>query len=223
MSPRVLVIGAGGLGCPAVLALALEGVRDVSVADADLVEPSNLHRQLWHHDSDVGRPKVESLAARAQAAFPELRLEALRTRVDASNAAGLFRAHDWVLDGTDRVSVKLMLSDVSVRTGVPLVYGGVVKFEGLVFKVAPGGPCLRCVYEEAPRDEDVATCSSAGVLGSLAGVVGALQVEAGLRGTAGTLVRVDGLTGAVRRVKVAQNPGCPMCGVEVPQRARQDA
>jgi adenylyltransferase/sulfurtransferase len=173
---RVLVVGAGGLGCPATLALARAGVRHLTVVDPDVVELSNLHRQLWHRDEDLGRPKVESLARRLTAAFPEVRVEALQQRVTTANAEALFARHDVVIDGTDGVVTKFELSDSAVRAAVPLIHGGVLRWSGLAMIVAPGGPCLRCLFETPPSPDDAPTCASAGVLGAVAGWVGAQQV-----------------------------------------------
>lgn len=127
---RVLVVGAGGLGCPASLALAQGGVGHLTLVDPDRVDVTNLPRQLWHRTGDVGRSKAESAAAGLLRAFPGLSVEALPERLDAGNAEGLFRAHDLVVDGTDGVATKFFLSDVAVLTGVPLVYGGVLRMQG---------------------------------------------------------------------------------------------
>ncbi len=219
-SARVLVVGAGGLGCPASLALAREGVGYLTLVDPDRVDVTNLHRQLWHRTPDVGRLKVESAADGLRRAFPALRVETLAERVDDGNAASLFRAHDAVVDATDGTSTKLFLSDVAVSTGVPLVYGGVLRMQGQAMRVEPGGPCLRCVYEEPPSPDAVPTCAQAGVLGSMAGLVGALQAMLVLErlvggaplveGTA-TLHVLDGATLRGRQVRVRRAPDCEGC------------
>jgi molybdopterin-synthase adenylyltransferase len=216
---RVLVVGAGGLGCPASLALAQAGVGALTLVDPDRVDVTNLHRQLWHRTSDVGRPKVESAADGLRRAFPHLRVETLLGRVAGDNAAALFQAHDAVVDATDGTATKLFLSDVAVATGVPLVYGGVLRLQGQALRVEPGGPCLRCLYEEAPSADAVPTCAQAGVLGSLAGLVGALQAALVLEGGGATprvpgeatLHVLDGATLRGRQVRVRRVPDCEGC------------
>ncbi|WP_224370032.1 HesA/MoeB/ThiF family protein [Hyalangium versicolor] len=217
---RVLVVGAGGLGCPASLALAHAGVGHLTVADPDRVDVTNLHRQLWHRTSDVGRLKAESAAAGLSRAFPELNAEALAERVDADNAEALFRAHDVVIDATDGTATKFFLSDVAVVTGVPLIYGGVLRMQGQALRIDPGGPCLRCLYEAPPPPDAVPTCAQAGVLGSMAGLVGALQAMLALERLSGLLGPprgeavlhvIDGATLSSRTVRVERAPDCPSC------------
>ncbi len=216
----VLVVGAGGLGCPASLALARAGVGRLTLVDPDRVDVTNLHRQLWHRDADVGRPKVESAADGLRRAFPALTVERVGGRVDAANAEALFRAHDAVVDATDGTATKLFLSDVAVATRVPLVYGGVLRMQGQAMRVVPGGPCLRCLYEEAPDADSVPTCAQAGVLGPMAGLVGALQaalvlecLEAHLDGPPGEAVLhvLEGATLRGRQVRVRRVPDCAGC------------
>ncbi|QDF05604.1 HesA/MoeB/ThiF family protein [Myxococcus xanthus] len=219
---RVLLVGAGGLGCPASLALAQAGVGHLTLADPDRVDVTNLPRQLWHRSEDVGRNKAESATAGLARAFPGLSTEALTERVDASNAEGLFRAHDAVIDATDGVATKFFLSDVAVLTGVPLVYGGVLRMQGQAMRVDPGGPCLRCLYEAPPPPDAVPTCAQAGVLGSLAGLVGAVQALLALELLSGaarggqdeaTLHVLDAVSLLGRRTLVARAPDCEGCRV----------
>ncbi|ABF92397.1 ThiFdomain/MoeZ/MoeB domain protein [Myxococcus xanthus DK 1622] len=219
---RVLLVGAGGLGCPASLALAQAGVGHLTLADPDCVDVTNLPRQLWHRGEDVGRNKAESATAGLARAFPGLSTEAIPERVDASNAEGLFRAHDAVIDATDGVATKFFLSDVAVLTGVPLIYGGVLRMQGQAMRVDPGGPCLRCLYEAPPPPDAVPTCAQAGVLGSLAGLVGAVQALLALellsgaaRGGQGeaTLHVLDAVSILGRRTRVARAPDCEGCRV----------
>ncbi len=210
----VLVVGLGGLGCPASLALAEAGTERFTFLDPDVVDVTNLHRQPWHHPEDVGRPKVASAAARLRRAFPGAGVEERQERLTAANAQALFRAHRVVLDCTDGVDTKFLLSDASVLTGTPLIYGGVLRFEGLAMRLEPGGPCLRCLFESPP--EDVPTCAQAGVLGSMAGLVGGLMARLALTpnpepGLA-LLEVVDGLAFTFRRVKVRRRPDCAACG-----------
>jgi molybdopterin/thiamine biosynthesis adenylyltransferase len=210
---RVLIVGLGGLGCPASLALALAGVRRFTFVDPDRVEPSNLPRQLWHRLEDVGRLKVESARERMRAAFPQVEIDARPERLSAANARALLEAHSLVIDAVDGVATKLLLSDAAVLTGRPLVYGGALRWSGQAMAIVRGGPCLRCLYETAPADGP--TCASAGVINSVVGQVGALQAllaEEALRGVGGRLLLVEGKTLSSRAVTVHPNPDCVACG-----------
>ena len=210
----VCVIGVGGLGCPASLALAFAGVKRLTLIDPDVVELTNLHRQPWHHPSDVGVPKVESAAAKLRRQFPGLALTARQERVGAATIESLFLTHDVVLDATDGVGTKFLISDAAVLTRRPAIYAGVLRFEGLAMRLEPGGPCLRCLFETPPTD--VPTCAQAGVLGAMAGVMGGLQASLAFRpnpepGLA-LLHVVDGLDLSFRTVKVRRRPDCAACG-----------
>jgi molybdopterin/thiamine biosynthesis adenylyltransferase len=226
---RVLIVGMGGLGCPVSLALARAGVGALTLVDPDVVDASNLPRQLWHRTRDVGRPKVESASARLRATFPELRLTSLQVPVDASNAETLFRSHALVVDATDDVRTKFLLSDTAVSTATPLVYGGVLRFEGQVMPIVQGGPCLRCLFESPADPEEVPTCAQAGVLGSVAGVVGALQAQVALEclgqprwmSDGRAKLRIfDGLSLRTREVTVRRRKDCIVCGDAVSRSPR---
>ncbi len=218
---QVLVIGAGGLGCPVTQALGRAGLPEVAVTlvDPDVVEPSNLHRQLWHHPEDVGRPKVTSAAEKLSRAFPSLKVEPLQGKVTAEDVDAWFGAHALVVDATDGVETKFMLADAAVRTGVPLVYGGVLRMSGQVMLLWPGGPCLRCLFEAPPPADDAPTCAQAGVLGTLPGIIGAMQAQLAcdwLKGArplarASTLHTFDGRTMRGRSVTVTRRSDCGMC------------
>ncbi len=213
----VLIIGVGGLGCPASLALSMAGVRTLALVDPDLLEESNLHRQLWYRRSDVGKLKVEAAAIRLRRAFPRSRIEPIALRVDEHNVDSVLRAHSVAIDGTDGVETKFMLSDAAVRCAVPLVYGGVLGMRGQAMLIAPGGPCLRCLFEAPPRADDAPRCSQAGVLGSVAGVVGAVQAAFALqvirrRAEPGKLVSIDARSLRQRAIAVRRAADCPACG-----------
>ncbi len=213
----VLVIGVGGLGCPASLALAMSGVRRIALVDPDRVDESNLHRQLWHRRSDLGKLKVESAANRLRQAFPQVEVEPIVLRVQEGNVDALLRAHSIAIDGTDGAETKFLLSDAAVRGGVALVYGGVLRMEGQAMLIAPGGPCLRCLFEGSPSPEHAPRCSEVGILGSVAGVVGTLQASLAvqvLRGGAegGKLVTFDGRSLRSRVVSIRRASDCPACG-----------
>lgn len=203
----------GGLGCPVSLALARVGVAHLTIVDADTVDLSNLHRQPWHHDADIGRPKVVSAAEKLRAKFPALSVEPRQLRVTSQHVEALFASHDLVIDATDGVHTKFLLSDASVLTGVPLIYGGVLRFEGLAMRIERGGPCLRCLFETAP--DDVPTCAQAGVLGSMAGLMGGVQASLALRPNAqpgiAPLQVIDGHSFSFRAVKVRKRADCAAC------------
>jgi molybdopterin-synthase adenylyltransferase len=212
-----ILIGMGGLGCPASLALAQAGVRRLTLVDADRVELSNLPRQPWYRTDDVGQPKVEVSARRLREAFPRLSVAAVAEHARPETVDALVRGHDVVIDGTDSVRAKYFLSDAVARTGVPLVFGGVVQLEARVFRIRQDGPCLRCLFGEVPGEEDVPTCARAGVLGALAGVAGALQARVALAPSelpGEALLHVLDARGElrVRVLRVLRLPGCPGCG-----------
>jgi molybdopterin-synthase adenylyltransferase len=216
MQGAVVVIGMGGLGCPAAVALAEGGVRRLTLVDGDVVEISNLHRQPLYGAEDVGRYKVAVAAERLRRAYPGLEIETWQHAVTAGEAGGLLARHALGIDGTDSVAAKFFLSDAVAQAGVPLVSGGVVQWEGRAMRIDPGGACLRCLYGEQPAEEDVPTCARAGVLGSLAGAVGALQAALALgpaleRG-ASALHVLDGRTLRFRTLTVRRASGCPGCG-----------
>lgn len=206
---RVLIVGAGGLGCPASLGLARAGVKQLTLIDPDVVELTNLHRQPWHHTADVGRPKVISAAEKLRRSFPGVEVTTLQERLTAQNAESLFGAHDLVIDATDGVETKFLLSDTAVRTGTPLIYGGVLRFEGLAMRIDRDGPCLRCLFENPP--DDAPSCAQAGVLGSMAGLIGGLQSSLALHPNApgeATLHVVDGRSLTFRTVRVRRRSDC---------------
>lgn len=210
---RVAIIGLGGLGCPASLALAHAGVTRFTLVDPDVVELSNLHRQPWHRDADLGRAKVESAKEKLVASFPHLQVEARREAVSDANVDALCRSHALIIDGTDSVNVKFLLSDAAVRARVPLIYAGVLRFEGLCMRIEPQGPCLRCLFETPPTE--VLTCAQAGVLGSMAGLMGGLQAHLALTANEAPGVArlhvIDGHAFTARVVKVKKRADCQGC------------
>jgi molybdopterin-synthase adenylyltransferase len=216
MLGATVVIGVGGLGCPAAVVLARGGVRRLTLVDGDVVETSNLHRQPLYGPEDVGQFKVAVARERLTRAFPGLEVEIWNRRVGAADVEPLLREHALAIDGTDSVGAKFLLSDAVARTGRPLVSGGVVQWGGQAMRIDPGGACLRCLYGTAPREDEVPTCARAGVLGSLAGVVGALQAELALGPPSppgqSALHLVDGRSLRFRTLTVRRAPGCPGCG-----------
>ncbi|MGZ3429186.1 MAG: HesA/MoeB/ThiF family protein [Polyangia bacterium] len=210
---RVLVIGAGGLGCPALFALAPHGLT-IGIVDHDRVETSNLNRQILHRTEDVGRLKVQSARDALLRRFPSLNVETLRSRVEPDNADAVVRGWDVVLDGTDSFDAKFLINDACVRAGVPLVHGAVVRFTGQLMSIVPGSACYRCLFEAPPPEGIAPSCQEAGIVGAFAGIVGALMADEALAildgkpRLAGTLLVVDGLKDQRRRVAIRPRPGC---------------
>jgi adenylyltransferase/sulfurtransferase len=216
----VLVIGAGGLGCPAAFALAAAGVRDIGVVDDDVVDATNLHRQILHAEADVGIAKVESLAHALELRFPHVRVEPFETRFDATNAIALVSRYAVVVDGSDNFATKFVANDACVLARRPLVHGAAVGAGGQLLTVPAGGkPCYRCLFEEVPPEGVGPSCAEAGVLGPVPGVVGALQGAEAARllegrnpAFAGRLVQYDSLGMTIRSVRFNPNPTCAVCG-----------
>jgi adenylyltransferase/sulfurtransferase len=215
-----LVIGAGGLGCPAAFALAAAGVRDIGVVDDDVVDASNIHRQILHSDADVGIAKVESLAHALERRFPRARVEPHEVRFDATNAIALVSRYAVVIDGSDNFATKFVANDACVLARRPLIHGAAVGTGGQLLTVPAGGkPCYRCLFEELPPEGVGPSCAEAGVLGPVPGVVGALQGAEAARllegrnpAFAGRLVQYDSLGMTVRSVRFNPNPTCAVCG-----------
>ncbi|MGQ0508865.1 MAG: HesA/MoeB/ThiF family protein [Myxococcaceae bacterium] len=213
---RILVVGMGGLGCPATLALIRAGFTAFTLVDPDRVEVTNLHRQLLYQDRDLGRLKVEAAAQALRRAHPNLQLRTVAERLNEENGAALVEGHALVVDAVDGTAAKFLLSDLAVRLRVPLIHAGAVKLEGQLLPVLPGGPCLRCLFEDEPSAEALPTCAGAGVLGSLVGVVGAAQgalAASVLRGTTtsdgeSSLLRFDAGTLQSRTVRVRRRSDC---------------
>jgi adenylyltransferase/sulfurtransferase len=217
---RVLVVGAGGLGSPAALYLAAAGVGTVGVCDDDVVDLTNLQRQVIHATADLGRSKVASAAERLRALNPEIRVVEHRARLVAANAAEILSGYDAVLDGSDTFASKFLVNDACAVLGLPYVFSGILGFEGQLLTVVPGrGPCYRCFFREPPAPGAVPTCAQAGILGPVAGVLGSLQALEVLKlllgldtPLVGRLLLFDGLRLTFREVEVRRDPRCPACG-----------
>ena len=219
-SARVLVVGAGGLGSPAALYLAAAGVGTIGLVDFDIVEVTNLQRQLLHGTSDVGRSKLESARDRLRDTNPHVKLELHATRLTSANALTIIREYDLVLDGTDNFATRYLVNDACVLLGKPNVYGSIFRFDGQasVFATADG-PCYRCLYPEPPPPGLVPSCAEGGVLGVLPGLVGTLQATEAIKlllgigaPLIGRLLLVDALDARFRSVRVRRDPSCPACG-----------
>jgi adenylyltransferase/sulfurtransferase len=217
---RVLVVGAGGLGSPVLAYLAAAGVGRILVIDDDTVDVTNLQRQILYDTSDVGASKAQRAAERLRALNPQIAVDALPIRFEASNARELVRLVDVVVDGSDTFATRYLVNDACVLEGKPDVHGSIFRFDGQVSVFgAPGGPCYRCLYPEAPPEHLVPSCSEGGVLGVLAGMVGSFQANEAIKlllgiGTPliGRLLLIDALDARVREYALARDPECPLCG-----------
>jgi molybdopterin/thiamine biosynthesis adenylyltransferase len=212
---RVLVVGVGGLGSPASVVLARAGIGTIGIADDDVVERSNLHRQILFDDADVGKPKIVA-AARALDRLGTPNVVSHATRVLPSNAVDLVGRYDVVLEGSDNFATKFLVADACSIARVPVVHAAAVRWVGTALAVAAGGaPCYRCLFEDVPLG-DAPNCAEAGVVGPVVGIVGALQADLALSivdgaDVYGTLVTFDGRDDAFRRRKVARRAACPLC------------
>jgi len=227
---RVLIAGVGALGSPVALQLAAAGVGALVLMDDDLVDSSNLHRQILHRASAIGTPKVVSAHDRLRRLYPEVVVEARRERLRPENAVECFAGVDFVVDATDGVAAKVLLNDSAVRTGRPYSHAGVLGFQGQTMTVLPGRTaCFRCVFPEPPPADAVPTCQEAGIIGAVAGVIGSLQAAEAIRYLIGErpvfadrLLTYDALARRWRRVTLARNPRCPLCSSQ-PSAPRLDA
>ena len=219
-SSRVLLIGVGGLGSPASLYLAAAGVGTLGIVDSDLVEESNLQRQIAHGTAGLGTPKTESAALRLHDVNPHVEVVQHRERLTSSNALDIARGYDVIVDGSDNFPTRYLVNDTSVLLGIPSVYGSIHRFEGQasVFGVS-GGPCYRCLFREPPPPGMVPSCAEAGVLGVLPGLVGTIQATETLKLLlgkgdllVGRLLLVDALAMRFREISVRPDPACPACG-----------
>jgi molybdopterin/thiamine biosynthesis adenylyltransferase/rhodanese-related sulfurtransferase len=217
---RVLMIGAGGLGAPLGLYLAAAGVGHLGLVDFDVVDSSNLQRQVTFTTADVGKPKSEAAKARLLALNPMIEIEAYETRLTSDNALELFRDYDIIVDGTDNFPTRFLVNDACLLLGKPNVYGSIFRFEGqaTVFGY-PGGPCYRCLYPEPPPPGLVPSCAEGGVLGVLPGIVGTIQAMETIKlilgsgvPLVGRLLLFDALSMRFRELKLRKNPACPLCG-----------
>jgi len=217
---RVLCIGAGGLGSPLSLYLAAAGVGTLGIVDFDVVDFTNLQRQIIHTTADVGRRKLESAAEKLKAINPFLNLLTFETRLTSENALELFREFDIIADGTDNFPTRYLVNDACVLTGKPNVYGSIFRFEGQASVFATEeGPCYRCLYPEPPPPGLVPSCAEGGVLGILPGLVGVIQATEAIKlilgkgdSLIGRLLLVDALGMKFRELKLRKNPECPVCG-----------
>lgn len=215
-----LVVGAGGLGSPCSMYLAAAGLGKIGIVDDDLVDLSNLQRQILHTTAGVGREKTASARKAIQAINPDVEVVPHRLRLNAENILPLIREYDYVIDGSDNFPTKFLVNDACVLAGVPFSMAGILRFNGQLLTVIPHqGPCYRCIFNEPPPPGLVPSCQEAGVLGAVAGLVGILQATEVLKlilGQGDTLLGhillVDTIKMSFRKVAVNRNPSCAVCG-----------
>jgi molybdopterin/thiamine biosynthesis adenylyltransferase/rhodanese-related sulfurtransferase len=217
---RVLLVGAGGLGSPLGLYLAAAGIGKIGIVDFDVVDYSNLQRQILHSTNDVGKPKLQSARERIQSINPGVEVETYETRLTSENALGILEGYDVIVDGTDNFPTRYLVNDACVLLKKPNVYGSIFRFEGQasVF-YAEQGPCYRCLYPEPPPPGLVPSCAEGGVLGVLPGIIGTIQATETIKiilstgeSLIGRLLLLDALTMRFRELKLRKNPACPLCG-----------
>lgn len=220
---RVLCVGAGGLGSPGLMYLAAAGVGTLGIVDYDIVDDSNLQRQIIHGQSTLGQPKVESAAARLREINPYVRVELHPTALDRDNVLDIFRRYDLIMDGTDNFATRYLINDAAVLLGKPYVWGSIYRLEGqssVFWSGSPAyGPCYRCLYPEPPPPGMVPSCAEGGVLGVLCASIGSIQVTEAIKlltgigePLIGRLVVHDALELSHRTIKIRKDPACAVCG-----------
>jgi molybdopterin/thiamine biosynthesis adenylyltransferase len=217
---KVLIIGAGGLGSPAALYLAAAGVGTIGIADADCVDLSNLQRQVIHFTPDVGKPKVRSAEAKMRQLNPDVEVRTYEEFVRAANVREIIRAYDFVIDGTDNFTAKFLINDACVLERKPFSHGGILRFSGQTITVVPGqSACYRCLFKAPPPKGAVPTCSQAGILGAVAGMLGTIQATEALKFITGAgklltdnLLIFDAADMDFRKVQLKRNLRCAVCG-----------
>ncbi|HEY7690257.1 MAG TPA: molybdopterin-synthase adenylyltransferase MoeB [Dongiaceae bacterium] len=223
LQSKVLVVGAGGLGAPMLLYLAAAGVGTIGVIDDDVVDLSNLQRQVIHMTDQVGKPKVESAAQLLARLNPDIRVVAFKSRITADNAADIIGGFDLVADGSDNFTTRFLLNDACYLARKTLVSAALLRFDAQLstFKahLGPPHPCYRCLFPERPPDDLIPRCEQAGILGAIAGMVGSLQATEVLKellglgeSLSGHLLVYDGLDTTFRKIKTKRDPACALCG-----------
>jgi sulfur-carrier protein adenylyltransferase/sulfurtransferase len=227
LKAKVLCIGAGGLGSPSSMYLAAAGIGTLGMIDDDVVDASNLQRQILHGVDRVGTPKVDSAEITIKALNPDVKVDKHRTRINSSNALELIAPYDVIIDGADNFATRYLVNDSALRLGKPVVHASIFRFEGQITVFpANGSPCYRCLYPQPPPAEEAPSCAEAGVLGVLPGIMGVLQATEAIKlvlglGTtlAGRLLVYDALATKFRELKLRRDPKCPTCGEGVDRAA----
>ncbi|MDT7871192.1 MAG: thiazole biosynthesis adenylyltransferase ThiF [Thermocrinis sp.] len=223
LNSKVLVIGAGGLGSPAILYLAAAGVGTIGIVDFDVVDLSNLQRQIIHNTERVGTPKVESARRTVEMLNPDVKVITYNTRISKENIMDIIKDYDVVLDGTDNFPTRFLINDACYFAGKPLVSAAMLRFEGQVsvfdFRNKEQSPCYRCLFPEPPPPGLVPSCQEAGILGSIGGIMGCIQATEAIKlilgigePLVGKLLIMDALSMDFRKVKLRKDPNCPLCG-----------
>jgi molybdopterin-synthase adenylyltransferase len=219
LNARVLVIGAGGLGSPVIQYLAAAGVGTIGVVDDDVVDLSNLQRQILHNTQSVGTAKVDSAARTVAGLNPDVKIIPIRERLNKDNAAAIIADYPIVADGSDNFTTRFLVNDACRFAGAALVSAAILRFDGQLSTFKPDGPCYRCIYAEEPPEGTIPSCSSAGILGAVAGIMGSLQAVEVLKeilgigeSMSGKLMIYDALSQSFRNIRVKRDPGCPLCG-----------
>lgn len=220
---RLLIIGAGGLGCPAAFYLAAAGVGVLGLVDSDRVELSNLQRQILHSTLDLGREKVESAKEKLNRLNPEVEIRTYPVRLDEKNGAEIAATYDFIIDGSDNFATKFLVNDVAVALGKPFSHAGIVRLQGQTMSVIPGkSACYRCVFKDSPPAGEIFNCQQAGILGAIAGTIGSIQATEAIKYFAGMeeellldrLLTYDAKAMKFHTVEVQRDPHCSACGAE---------
>ena len=219
MQAKVLIVGAGGLGSPSAIYLALAGVGTIGIVDFDVVDLSNLQRQILHHTADVGRPKLQSALDNIKSYNPDVNVVSHEVRLESDNALEIVGQYDLVVNGADNFATRYLVNDACYLLGKPLVDGSILIFDGQATVFIPGQGCYRCLFPAPPPPGMVPNCAEAGVLGALTGLVGSIQATEALKLILGIgeslssrLLLIDALSMSFREVKIKRNPSCPLCG-----------
>ena len=220
LQAKVLCIGAGGLGSPSSMYLAAAGVGTIGVVDDDVVDASNLQRQILHATDRLGVPKVDSAEQTLRGLNPDVKVQKHQTRITSANALALIGGYDVVIDGADNFATRYLVNDCALKLGKPVVHASIFRFEGqLTVFPANGAPCYRCLYPQPPPAEEAPSCAEAGVLGVLPGIMGVLQATEAIKlvlglgdSLAGRLLVYDALKTRFRELKLRRDPKCPTCG-----------
>ncbi|MDR0761531.1 MAG: HesA/MoeB/ThiF family protein [Campylobacteraceae bacterium] len=220
LKSKVLIIGAGGLGSPIAFYLAAAGVGEIGIADGDVVDISNLQRQIIHASNDVGIPKVESAKQKMLSINPHIKVNTYHTMISADNILDIIKPYDFIIDGTDNFATKFLINDACVLARKPYSHGGILRFSGQTMTINPyKSACYACVFNAPPPSGVVPTCSTAGILGAVAGMLGTIQAAEALKFITGvgkplydTLLSFEAKSMTFRNVKLSKNPKCRVCG-----------
>jgi len=219
LESKVLIVGAGGLGSPISIYLTLAGVGTLGIVDFDTVDVTNLQRQILHHNDDIGRPKVESARDTLLAYNPDVNVIAHEEPITSENAMRIMADYDVIVNGADNFPARYLVNDAAYMSSKPLVDGSILMFDGMATVFLPGEGCYRCLFPTPPPPGEVPSCSEAGVLGMLPGMVGTIQATETVKlimgvgkSLSGRLLIIDALDMEFRTVKIRRNPDCPVCG-----------